>query len=110
MAKASVKLRAKAKKGVVDIKCLMSHPMETGLRKDKKTGGTIPAHFIQTVVAEKNGVPFLNADFNSTISKNPYLRLQVSGAKGDKIRVTWTDNMGKSGTAEKAARDRKSVV
>ncbi|MBT7047566.1 MAG: thiosulfate oxidation carrier complex protein SoxZ, partial [Gammaproteobacteria bacterium] len=34
----SIKLRAKSKKGVVTVKCLMNHPMETGLRKDKKTG------------------------------------------------------------------------
>ncbi len=104
MAKSAVKLRAKVKNGIVDIKCLMSHPMETGLRKDKKTGETIPAHFIQTVVAEKNGVVFMEADFNSTISKNPYLRLQVEGAKGDEIKVTWTDNKGDTASGAKAAK------
>ncbi len=97
MAKNKVKLRAKAKNGVIDVKCLMSHPMETGLRKDKKTGETIPAHFIQSVTAEKGGVAFMEADFNSTISKNPYLRLQVSGDKGDEIKISWTDNKGDSG-------------
>lgn len=104
MANSAVKLRAKAKNGVIDIKCLMSHPMETGLRKDKKTGEKIPAHFIQTVVAEKNGVAFLHADFNSTISKNPYLRVQVEGEKGDEISVTWTDNKGESGSGSKKSK------
>ncbi len=104
MAKKAVKLRAKAKKGVIDIKCLMSHPMETGLRKDKKTGEKIPEHFIQTVTAEKNGAVFMTADFNSTISKNPYLRFKVAGEKGDKISVTWTDNKGESATGSKAAK------
>ena len=104
MAKNAVKLRAKAKKGTIDIKCLMSHPMETGLRKDKKSGEKIPAHFIQTVVAEKNGVPFLQADFNSTISKNPYLRVQVEGDKGDEITVSWTDNKGETGSGSKKSK------
>ena len=104
MAKSAVKLRAKAKKGIIDIKCLMSHPMETGLRKDKETGEIIPEHFIQTVVAEKNGVVFMNADTNTTISKNPYLRIKVAGEKGDKITVTWTDNNGKTGTGSKSAK------
>ena len=104
MAKSAVKLRAKAKKGTIDIKCLMSHPMETGLRKDKKSGEKIPAHFIQTVVAEKNGVPFLQADFNSTISKNPYLRVQVEGGKGDEIKVSWTDNKGETGSGSKKSK------
>ena len=27
----------------------MKHPMETGKRKDKKTGDNIPAHFIQEI-------------------------------------------------------------
>lgn len=104
MAKNAVKLRAKAKKGVIDIKCLMSHPMETGLRKDKKTGEKIPAHFIQTVVATKNGEPFMNAGFNSTISKNPYLRIKVAGDKGDEIAITWTDNKGETGSGSKKAK------
>lgn len=104
MAKSAVKLRAKAKKGVIDIKCLMSHPMETGLRKDKKTGEKIPAHFIQTVVAEKNGVPFMQADFNSTISKNPYMRIKVAGDKGDEIKISWTDNKGATGSGSKKAK------
>lgn len=37
MAKKSIKIRAKAKNGVVTVKALISHKMETGLRKDKKT-------------------------------------------------------------------------
>jgi len=104
MAKSAVKLRAKAKNGEIDIKCLMSHPMETGLRKDKKTGEKIPAHFIQTVEATKNGTVFLKSAFNSTVSKNPYLRIKVAGEKGDEISVSWTDNKGGSGEGKTKAK------
>ena len=52
MAKSSIKIRAKTKDDVTTVKALMSHPMETGLRKDKKTGEKIPAHFLQEVTAE----------------------------------------------------------
>jgi sulfur-oxidizing protein SoxZ len=99
VAKRAVKLRAKERDGVIDIKCLLSHPMETGLRKDKKSGKIIPKHFIQNVIAEVNGELFMQADINSTISKNPYLRIKVEGSKGDKVTVTWTDNMGVSGSS-----------
>ena len=44
---ASIKMRAKTDGTVTTIKALISHPMETGTRKDKKTGKKIPAHFIQ---------------------------------------------------------------
>ena len=33
-----IKIRATAKKGSTTVKALMSHPMHTGLRKNKKTG------------------------------------------------------------------------
>ena len=37
------------------VKALISHAMETGQRKDKKTGKKIPAHFIQEVTCSHNG-------------------------------------------------------
>ena len=37
-AKKSIKIRAKLKNDVVTVKALMTHPMETGARKDSKTG------------------------------------------------------------------------
>ena len=40
---ASIKMRAKISDGVTTVKVLISHPMDTGLQKDKKTGKKIPA-------------------------------------------------------------------
>jgi len=75
--------------------------METGLRKDKKTGEVIPAHFIQEVVAEHNGKNVLTAMWGGGVSKNPYLSFKVKGgAKGDTIKIAWTDNTGKSDSKE----------
>ena len=91
-----IKARAKAKNGVVTVKCLMKHKMETGLRKDKKTGETIPAHFIKEVTGTVNDKKVFVANFNSSISKNPYLSFKYKGAKGDEVNLNWTDN--KSGT------------
>lgn len=97
----TIKLRAKAQGGVATVKALMSHPMETGLRKDKKTGQLIPAHFIQEVVAEHNGKPVLTALWSGGVSKNPYLSFKFSGAKaGDTIKLSWTDNKGESDSIE----------
>ena len=97
----SIKVRAKAKDGVATVKCLISHPMETGVRKDKKTGKLIPAHFIQEVNCEHGGKSVLNAQWNSSISKNPFLSFKFSGAKsGDSIKISWVDNKGESDSAE----------
>jgi sulfur-oxidizing protein SoxZ len=101
MAQSSIKIRAKVKNGEATIKCLISHPMETGLRKDKKTGKLIPAQFIQEVNCEHNGNNVMNAQWNGTISKNPFLSFEFSGAKsGDTIKVSWVDNTGKSDSTE----------
>ncbi len=93
----SIKLRAKAKDGVATVKALISHPMETGLRKDKKTGKPIPAEFIQEVVCESAGKTVLTAQWGSAISKNPFISFKFSGAKsGDTIKLSWADNKGNS--------------
>ena len=96
----SIKIRAKAKGGVTTVKSLMTHPMETGLRKNKKTGELIPAHFIQEVVCKHNGNVVMSTEWGAAVSKNPYLSFKSSGGnKGDDIELTWKDNKGESDTA-----------
>jgi sulfur-oxidizing protein SoxZ len=101
-----MKIRATLSGDTADIKVLMNHPMETGQRKDAKTGQIVPALFIQEVIATLNGKQVLSADFGVGISKNPYLWFKCKGAKvGDKIEISWTDNTGdkNAATAEIAA-------
>ncbi|MCB1802512.1 MAG: thiosulfate oxidation carrier complex protein SoxZ [Gammaproteobacteria bacterium] len=93
----SIKIRAKLKGDTTQVKCLMTHPMETGLRKDSKTGKMIPAHFISEVTAESGGKNVMTAYWSGGISKNPYLSFDFKGgAKGDDVTITWKDNQGNS--------------
>ena len=94
--KKSIKLRAKAKNGVVMVKTLISHPMETGLRKNKKTGKLIPTHHIQEVVAKVGDKTVMQAVWGGAISKNPYLSFKFAGNKGDAVTLSWVDNLGES--------------
>ncbi|HBS26760.1 MAG TPA: thiosulfate oxidation carrier complex protein SoxZ [Gammaproteobacteria bacterium] len=96
----SIKIRAKDKGGVTTVKCLVSHPMETGLRKNKKTGKKIPPHFIETVTAEHKGNAVMTTLWSGGVSKNPYLSFKFKGAAaGDDVKISWTDNTGKSDSA-----------
>jgi sulfur-oxidizing protein SoxZ len=105
MAKSSIKIRAKAKDGEVTFKSLISHPMETGLRKDKKTGETIPAHFIQEVTVKHKDAVVMTALWSGGVSKNPYLSFKFEGGEsGDPVTLTWVDNKGESDTAEATIR------
>ena len=97
----TIKARAQVEGGTTVVKALISHPMETGQRKDKKTGKLIPAHFIQELNVEHNGKNVLNALWGPAISKNPYLFFKFKGAKaGDKIKISWSDNMGEKDSAD----------
>jgi sulfur-oxidizing protein SoxZ len=96
-----MRIRATMAGDVADIKVLMNHPMETGTRKDAKTGQLVPAHFITEVTSTINGKDVLNAEMGGAVSKNPFLGFKVKGAKaGDKVVVNWVDNTGDKNTAE----------
>jgi sulfur-oxidizing protein SoxZ len=96
-----MKIRAQIRGDVADVKVLMSHPMETGLRRDLVSGDLVPAHFIQRVVATLNGKPVMEAQWSQAISKNPFVNFRIRGAKpGDKVSVGWEDNMGARASIE----------
>lgn len=95
-----MKIRARLKEGVTEVKILMSHPMETGRRKND-FDELVPAHFIQWVTATLNGKTVLEAQWGTGISKNPYLTFRIKGAHlGEKIAVSWHDNKGESNSIE----------
>jgi sulfur-oxidizing protein SoxZ len=89
-----MKIRAKMEGDAADVKVLMSHPMETGQRKNEK-GELVPVHFIQSVIATHNGKTVLDIQWSQAVSRNPFLGFRVKGAKaGDKITISWTDTAG----------------
>ena len=94
----NMKMRAQLKGDYVEVKVLMSHPMETGRRK-ADDGNVVPAHFVQLLTATLNGKPVLEAQWGTGVAKNPYLTFRLKGAKiGDKVAVTWHDNLGATAT------------
>ncbi len=95
-----MRIRAQAAGDKTTVRVLMSHEMETGLRKDT-AGKTIPAWFIKEVSAQHNGKPVLTAQWGPSVSKNPFMQFTLKGAKaGDKVSVTWVDNKGDKRTDE----------
>ena len=95
-----MRIRAAEAGGLTTVRVLMSHPMETGLRKDS-AGNPIPALHITDVVATHNGKTVLQAEWSGAVSQNPFLAFKFKGAaKGDKVSVKWTDNKGDTRTDE----------
>ncbi len=93
-----VKIRAALKDGKCEVKALLTHPMETGRRKDP-AGNLIPAHHIQTVELLHNGNLMVEADWGGAISTNPFFSVSLNDvASGDTIEVRWVDNKGETGS------------
>lgn len=95
-----MKIRASVKDGVTEVKVLMQHEMETGLRKDAD-GKLVPAWHITEVKAQHKGKTVLEGRFGTAVSKNPYLVFHFKGgAQGEKVSVNWVDNKGDTRTDE----------
>ena len=93
--KPRVKLPKKAAKGeVIEIKTLISHPMETGQRKDRKTGEVIPRKIINKFVCVYNGEEVFSVDLHPAISANPYMSFNVKVQESGAFEFTWVDDDG----------------
>ncbi|MES9898935.1 MAG: thiosulfate oxidation carrier complex protein SoxZ [Sedimenticola sp.] len=101
MAKKSIRVRAKFKDGVTTVRALMSHPMESGNRKNK-AGKKIPANFIQEVTCDVAGKTVITSLWGGGVAKSAYLSFKLNGGKGEKLKLTWVDNQGKSDSVETA--------
>ena len=101
MAERKIKMRTRAQEGGVELQLMIIHPMESGRRTDKDTGKLIPAHFIQQVTLEHNGKIVITVSTGGSVSEDPLMGFRLKGAKnGDKLKVSWSDNMGESGALE----------
>lgn len=99
MAKGILKVKAKAKGGKTKVKLMAKHIMETGQRKDKKSGELIPAMFLQELKVMHAGKEVFSANMGTAISKNPYFAFNFAGgAKGEELTMMWTESTGKSAT------------
>ena len=97
MATPKPRIRApkKASKGeVIEIKTLISHPMESGQRKDRKTGEIIPRKIINAFTCTYNGKEVFKADFHPAISANPYMSFFVKVEESGEFEFTWVDDDG----------------
>lgn len=95
-----MKIRAFLLKDAVDVKLMVKHPMESGLRRDEQ-GTRIAPHYIETLVVKCKDRVVLNARLGMAVSENPYIAFTFHGAaKGDPITVTWVDNLGDTRTDE----------
>ncbi len=96
----SIKIRTKRLNNQMQIRTLITHPMDNGRIKDKQ-GNIIPAHHIEELVVMHNDAVITTCHMAGSISKNPYFDFLLNGGEvGDKITVLWSDNLGITNSQE----------
>jgi sulfur-oxidizing protein SoxZ len=92
--KPRVKVPKKAAAGeAITIKCLISHKMESGQRKDKE-GNKIPRSIINRFTCEYNGASVLDVALEPAISTNPYFQFDATIPEAGEFKFTWYDDDG----------------
>ncbi len=100
--KPRVKVPSKASAGeTITIKTLISHPMESGQRKDSD-GNPIPRSIINRFVVDFNGENVLDVVLAPAISTNPYFEFDATVPESGEFTFTWYDDDGSVYTETKS--------
>jgi len=89
-----------AKGEIFEVKTLVVHTMETGLRKDKKTGQPIPRNIIRELKVTYNGRQVLRSVWYTAMSANPFTSFFVRAQDSGPMVFTWTDDNNQTYTKE----------
>ena len=101
--KSMIKIKPKKYKvgDTVKVDFIVIHPMDTGMKKDKKTGKIKPAHYIDNITFSFDGKPFTTMKVWESISTNPYFSVKYKVTGKGKITVDYTDNQGEKNSKSK---------
>jgi sulfur-oxidizing protein SoxZ len=94
----SINIRAYEKDGIVTVKSIIRHPMESGFRINKNTGNKYPPNFIQEVIVQSVNKTVMEAFWSGAISRNPFFSFRFKGKAGEHLTLSWIDNKGRSGS------------
>jgi len=100
--KPRVKIPETAKKGdAIEIKTLISHPMENGQYKNE-LGQRIPRKIINRFTCQYNGQTVLDALLEPAIAANPFFAFFVRATESGNFDFVWVDDDGTVYKAQQA--------
>jgi len=95
---ALINVPPRAKRGeIIDIKTLVSHPMETGYRRTQ-LGAPIPRDIIRLFVCTYNGTEVFRAELHPAIAANPFIVFSTVATESGTLAFHWTGDNGFSVT------------
>lgn len=94
-----IRIPRSARRGeVIEIRTLMEHPMETGLRHEG--AALVPRDMLARMMVRMNGETVLAVDFHNGTAANPYHVFFVRLERSSSFDFTWTDEAGRVARVE----------
>ncbi len=78
---------------VVQVRTLISHPMETGNRRDQD-GNVVPRQIINRFTCEYDGKVVVDCDLGISVAANPFMEFDVKVEQTADFVFTWHDDDG----------------
>ena len=82
-----------AKGEIFQVKALISHPMETGLRRDPQ-GEVIPRKIINRFSCRYNNAVVFGVDLHEAIAANPYIEFYLRATESGRLEFIWEEDGG----------------
>jgi len=86
-----MRIKAKAKDGVVSVKAGLKHEM-LSYDQAKKKGKE--ANFIVYILGKVADKPVYEASTSQFLSKNPFIKFKFKGEAGQELELSWVDLKG----------------
>lgn len=78
---------------VIEIRTLISHPMESGHRADG-AGGVIPRDILRRLTCQLDGEPVFEADLHQAIAANPLIAFHLRVTRPGVLNFRWEGDGG----------------
>lgn len=78
---------------IFTVKTIISHPMETGLRKDEH-GSVIPRKIVNKLSCSYGGTLVFSVDLHEAVSANPFFEFELVATESGKLEFVWEEDGG----------------
>lgn len=94
MARTLITVPAAARRGeVIEVRALIAHPMETGLRVGAD-GQRVPRDLVRRFTCRYNGEIVFGAELHAAVAANPYLAFPTTATESGTLSFTWEGDNG----------------
>ena len=98
MARVLISVPPRARRGeIIEIKTLISHPMETGYRRNQ-SGARVERDIVRLFVCTYNGTEVFRAELHPAIAANPFIVFSTVATESGTLAFHWTGDNGFSAT------------